>query len=993
VSAFHRHAVLALTEAALERIPRMSPTLRSLPRTATVIPVTSRCERTLEDDAREEDRAQEEASSRASRAKTRRKEMSPFSHHTPRLSGLSNSCRLGTNDTSVHRTTPPASHCVSRHAARHPDDRAHQRRPRELLDETSTTPMLVPPGARATAAGDPDDESSWIDAESLAGQRIGSTVLVRLLARGGMGAVYEAVQDSPRRPVAVKIVRGGFDSPRLVRRFEYEAEILAHLRHPHIAQVHEVGAHRLPTAERIPYFVMELVPEARALTLYAVDEDLDVRQRLELFRAVCETIHFGHQRGVIHRDIKPGNILVDANGTPKVIDFGIARATDADLAVTTIRTRVGQIVGTLQYMSPEQCAADSAALDLRSDVYSLGVVLYELLCGRLPYSFDTTAVHEAVRVVQDAPPRRPSAVTSAVRGDLETIVLKALEKDPARRYASAAELADDIRRYLDDEPIAARRPTFLHQVRLFARRRRALFVASIAILVSLVAATIVSSVFFLNERAARHRTELLVEEGQSLAVWALEQHDDELRPLAESTPVRRELARRIRAYLEQLSQNASANTALQLDVAAAWRRLGDVLGSPYEANLGQPAAAIGSYEQALEVYARVHDLRGNDRRAAHGTAVCRMRLADVLVSIGKPASVHLDAAEIELRGLLRDAPDDSRAMATLAQALRRLADAAATRGDLDAAKTSHREAIDLARRALDLRPASEGRRFLLAVTHAEFGTFLRDHGEAEAAAEQYRSFRDVVPADLDELPARARLDGRLSLIYQHDGDLRWAEHDIAAALVSYEKASCVDAQRVDADPTNAQARTALATSTERIGYAVAELGRHKEAAAAFRRSIEASEAVLAVNPDDAYRRRALAVTCSLLGRELLQLDSIDDALVQLRRALELDEARLAARPQSARALRDVAADCKAIGDAHRRLAAAGDPASALAHLRTTNEWYVRCLNALRDLEGRGALGPDDVGKPRAMADLVERFGALIEATEKAITDATPPAIY
>ena len=297
--------------------------------------------------------------------------------------------------------------------------------------------------------------------DPLLGQRVGRYRVKSVIASGGMGTVYLAEQEQPKRDVALKVMRAGIASRSALRRFEYESQILAHLRHPNIAQVYEAGTHSpsQEEGESVPYFAMEYIPNAKPITTYAADHNLTTKQRLELFGQVCDAVHHGHQKGIIHRDLKPANILVDSSGEPKVIDFGVARATDSDVAVTTLRTDVGELIGTLQYMSPEQCAADPHELDTRSDVYSLGVVLYELLCGQRPYDLARTPLPSAARIICEKLPPRPSTVNRKLRGDLELIVLKALEKDREQRYQSAIALAEDIHRYVNREPIAARPPT------------------------------------------------------------------------------------------------------------------------------------------------------------------------------------------------------------------------------------------------------------------------------------------------------------------------------------------------------------------------------------------------------------------------------------------------------------------------------------------------------------------------------------------------------
>ncbi len=323
----------------------------------------------------------------------------------------------------------------------------------------------------------------------LVGQQVSQYHMRRVIAAGGMGTVYEALQEHPRRTVAVKVLNPGIASRSALSRFEHEAQILARLSHPNIAQVFEAGTHGEGDAA-VPYFVMEYIPNARSITDYVRQHGLGTRQRLELFAKVCDAIQHGHARGIVHRDLKPGNILVDANGEPKVIDFGVARATDFDLALTTVQTDVGQLIGTLQYMSPEQVEADPNAIDARSDVYSLGVVLYELLSGKLPYDIAGAAMLEAARIIREEPPTKLSTLDTRLRGDVETIVLTALVKERNRRYQSAEELGRDIQRYLADEPITARGPSVPYLVgkssQLLARRHPVLAMLGAAVLAALL---------------------------------------------------------------------------------------------------------------------------------------------------------------------------------------------------------------------------------------------------------------------------------------------------------------------------------------------------------------------------------------------------------------------------------------------------------------------------------------------------------------------------
>ena len=316
--------------------------------------------------------------------------------------------------------------------------------------------------------------------------------IIRVLGEGGMGVVYEAEQSRPRRTVALKALRGGQASRQALKRFEHEANVLGKLQHPGIAQIYEAGAADRSMADQA-FFVMELV---RGLPLHkhAQLHDLSVDDRLRLVIKICDAVQHAHQRGVIHRDLKPTNILVDETGQPKILDFGVARLTDVDSAHTTIHTLEGQLIGTLAYMSPEQVTGDTADIDTRCDIYALGVILRQLLTGRLPFDFGSRPIHEAARMIVENDPPRLSAVDSSYRGDLDVIVGKAMEKDKARRYQSAAELASDLQRFLDGDPIAARQESQLYVIGKLVRRHRHPLIAAAVVLVVLAALGIYAAI-------------------------------------------------------------------------------------------------------------------------------------------------------------------------------------------------------------------------------------------------------------------------------------------------------------------------------------------------------------------------------------------------------------------------------------------------------------------------------------------------------------------
>ena len=343
--------------------------------------------------------------------------------------------------------------------------------------------MLSSDGA---AVGFLESTSAILDGALLPriGTRIGHYALKRVIASGGMGTVFEAVQDQPRRTVALKTLRFGLTSPERLQRFRFEAEVLGQLRHPSIAQVFEAGTHE-EAGEHLPFIAMELVPGARDILSYAREKALELRERLALFLEVCEAVQHGHQKGVIHRDLKPSNILVDAEGRAKVIDFGVARATASASPFGAVATQTGQLVGTMAYMAPEQLAGSAGAVDVRSDVYALGILLFELIEGRPPHELASKSPLAALRTIQEEAPR----LSPDTPRELGWIAAKALAKEPERRYGSVSELSEDLRRYLRREPVLAGAPSIAYRLSKWIRRNPAKSVAAAIGAVAFVAIT------------------------------------------------------------------------------------------------------------------------------------------------------------------------------------------------------------------------------------------------------------------------------------------------------------------------------------------------------------------------------------------------------------------------------------------------------------------------------------------------------------------------
>ena len=478
------------------------------------------------------------------------------------------------------------------------------------------------------------------------GTSLDGVMIIRLIAEGGMGRVYEGRQAAPERAVAVKVLRGGFASASLVRRFEYEARVLARLRHPTIAQIFTFGTYDDGDGA-VPFFVMELIDGGRPITRYALEAGLGIRELVAVFRRVCAAVAHGHQKGVIHRDLKPGNILVDAGGEPKVIDFGVARSIDPDHGDATQMTRAGDVVGTLRYMSPEQLGVGDGDVDARSDVYALGLVLHEMLTGGLPYDLRGMSFVEAARILDDPSPASMAAVERVGRAAgcgaldsraLATIIGTCLQKRPSDRYATAVEVEAELGRWLAGEAILARPPTPLESLVRFTRRHRAATAAAVAILASLVAATTGISYFYVRAERDRQRAD----EARLVAVRREEDAEQQA------------AAARAQLYISNVLLAAAARD--RDNVSEAKRLLADArdlvanagTGNPIELNclaasLDESVAAIGGHTGNVTAVAWSRDGTRLASGASDGAVRLGTRTGAAVAWDEVPMEAHEDA--------------------------------------------------------------------------------------------------------------------------------------------------------------------------------------------------------------------------------------------------------------------------------------------------------------------------------------------------------------
>jgi eukaryotic-like serine/threonine-protein kinase len=459
------------------------------------------------------------------------------------------------------------------------------------------------------------EASSFVSKAAAGVERIAATIMpadahvgayrvVRELGRGGMGTVClgERADAQFEMRVAIKLIKRGMDTDAVLQRFRHERQILAGLEHPNIARLLDGGT----TDEGRPYFVMEYV-DGQPIDAYCRTHQLSIDERLRLFRQVCAAVSYAHQHLVVHRDIKPSNILVTPDGVPKLLDFGIARLLDTGQDAATMATAFGAQALTPQYASPEQLRGER--ITTVSDVYALGVLLYEVLAGARPYELTGKSPDEVRRIVagtdivkpSQLATRRGDAVARRLRGDLDAIVITAMRKDPAERYASVALFDDDVRRHIEGLPVVARGDSWSYRTARFVRRRKLGVTAAAAVVITLVGGIIATRSQARVARAQRARAERRFADVRRLSTSFLFEFHDAIATLPGSTPARLLVVSKALEYLDSLAAEAAGDRELQQELAAAYDRVGDVQGNPGAANLGDIEGAIKSYEKAAAI--------------------------------------------------------------------------------------------------------------------------------------------------------------------------------------------------------------------------------------------------------------------------------------------------------------------------------------------------------------------------------------------------------
>ncbi len=733
-----------------------------------------------------------------------------------------------------------------------------------------------------------------------------------------MGTVYLAVRsdDVFQKRVAIKILDRGGDSASVVSRFRNERQILASLEHPNIAGLLDGGT----TSDGLPFFAMEYV-EGQPISDYCESRQLETTARLQLFRKVCSAVQYAHQNLIIHRDIKPANVLVTSDGTPKLLDFGIAKLLNPELGSHALApTMLGMHLMTPEYASPEQVRGEPVTTS--TDVYSLGVLLYELLTGQPPYRLNSRAPAEVARVVCESVPIKPSTVVTTIRyvpsaddavteahgnaaagprrttasanvdterlrrrlaGDLDTIVLKALSKEPPRRYLSVDQFSEDIHRHLRRLPVIARKDTFGYRTSKFVQRNRAAVVAGALTVVTLVAGVIGTAWQAQVARAERRRAEERFDQVRSLANSALFEIHDAIRDLPGSTPARQTLVKTGLTYLDGLARDAGDRPDLMSELASAYVKVGDVQGRPLNPNLGDSAGALASYRKAISIYEALQPPLRDDQTIKRGLATAYMRLSEILGRTGETAEALSIARKSQ--ALLQQVAESSSTLEPAAQA--------------------------------------DFRRELVA-SHSRVGDLLSASGDTKGALEQHRLALALMEPLAAAAPTEVANLRQLGVAYQKLSNALGNPNypnvgDYQGALVHIQKSAKVFRDAIAAHPTNALFRRLLAVANSNTADVLQALKRPEDALASQRMALAEFQALAAADPSNAAASNDVAISQSKVAEMLDASGHSQEAVREFERALATHQSLSANDPQNDSLKLEVASDYNRLATVQAKL--------------------------------------------------------------------------
>ena len=856
---------------------------------------------------------------------------------------------------------------------------SHEEAEREFLAEI----RAIDPAEITPAPPHPDRKGILTSTKpGSSGLTIAGYTILEELHRGGQGVVYRAIQDHTKREVAIKVLlEGQYASPAAKRRFEREIELVAQLRHPNIITVFHSGL----TQDGLQYCVMDYV-RGRPLDQYVREAGLDMEGTLALFATVSDAVMYAHQRGILHRDLKPSNIIVDEAGTPKILDFGLAKQM---LGPTdTFASFSGQVFGTLAYMSPEQTAGKPEEIDTRSDIYSLGVILYQLLTGRFPYPVDEQVL-DVVRHIVQTPPTPPSrawscdlgvlrrtvrfdsSVRCPIDADLQTIVLKTLAKEPQRRYQSAATLADDVRHFLAGEPIAARRTSHWYVLRKTVQRYKLRFAVAVVMVLLAVCSSIALSIMYAKQSqllanveqeqnralAAEKRAEQRFNQVRELARTFIFDFHDQIQYLKGSTAARALLVTSALKYLDGLAAEAGDDPSLVHELAMAYVKVGDVQGAPGAPNLGDTAGALASYEKAERL---LQDLSG----ANPDNSVFLRDHADCLNKLGNLRSIirqteraleNYQTAFGIYQRLAAANPDDLSFQRGLARGLSNLGDMQMVRSESAAALISYQNALQIREAVSAAAPDDENVLRDLVLSYGRLADAQMARGEREAALRSSEKSLELSEALAKSDPANAQAQRDLAEDVNDVGDAHRNLGHFAEALTFYERSLGIRQEQLNEDPENVEAMRDLALGYNRVGGIYRLMKDLPTALATYEQGLAIVNKWADARPEDIRPRMTLRVFLTTIGYCQGATDRWDEALASYQEALDIAIAYAVDDSGSAKSQRDVSVGYYRVGDAYMALGRLSDALTSFA----------ACLEIREKL---AAADPDDAMATRNLAE-------------------------
>jgi eukaryotic-like serine/threonine-protein kinase len=852
---------------------------------------------------------------------------------------------------------------------------------------------------------------------SFRGRRVGRYRILEEVGRGGMGAVFAAVRDDGEfeQQVALKVIKSGLSTSTIVRRFRHERQILASLEHPNIARLLDGGM----SDDGLPFYVMEFI-EGEPIDEYCRARSLGVEERLELFRQVCAAVSYAHRRLIVHRDLKPSNILVTGEGQAKLLDFGIAKVvSQGESGAQGTATQLGLM--TPDYASPEQFRGEPVTTS--TDIYSLGVVLYELLTDALPYDLTGLRLDQMLKLVCETEPPRPSQAIAdgglrsadlkttpltsdtndhgrpvpetnpqssilnpqSLRGDLDNIVLKALRKEPERRYESVEQFAEDIRRHLVQLPVSARPDTFAYRASKFVRRNRVGVVAASLIFVALIAGILGTAYQARVAGRERERAEKRFEQVRKLANNVVFKYHDAIASLPGATATREMLVKDATEYLDNLSQDAQDNPALAQELALAYLKIGNVQGEAYQANVGDTVGALESYRKSLAILERLAAEQPGRVEYLRDLHAAEQALATHLVRLQHwREAEEMGERQLQLaRRLIALAPGNRENRNLLAFSYHTRGMVAEFSGGDEECIRWFRLSLEEAERAAAEDSADEAARRVLASALQRLGTrleyraeTLRETGEptaaymplyVEAEAVHRRSYHvcEGLRRDFPQKAVYVRFVAASSLnlgtALARTGKGQEGIPLISQALETLRAIS-------EGDPKNHEAKRDVAETWQYMAFAREAMGQADEALEADRHSLKILEEITADDHANVEFLRQTHSTYNHAGDLLARQGRLDEALDYYQRGMAY-AARMSAANDSSQVAFMRSESHRKLGEAYLALAAAGRDHAALTEARTHLQ---KASEDLLTLQQRNELGKNQQHKLALIAAGMEK---------------------